>query len=61
MLGHMGGKRGRVASREHEAAKGGAVAAAYGLTGHDILDEPTHETTLSLRQAAIISVEPSSS
>ena len=55
MQGHMGGKRGGVAGREHEAAKGG-----YSLTGHDIL-EPTHEATLSLRQAAIISVEPSSS
>ena len=55
MLGQMGGKRCRVASREHEAAKGG-----YSLTGHDIL-EPAHEATLSLRQAAIISVEPNSS
>ena len=35
MQGHMGGKRGGVAGREHEAAKGG-----YSLTGHDILGYP---------------------
>ena len=43
MQGHMGGKRGGVAGREHEAAKGG-----YGLTGNDIL-KTTSESTLSVR------------
>ena len=51
----MGSERGSVAGREHEAAKGG-----YGLTSDDIL-EPTYKTALSLREATLISVEPSPS
>ena len=47
MLGHMGGKRGRVTGREHEAAKGG-----YGLTGNDIL-EPAYENNNLINRHSI--------